>query len=426
MNDEQINMGSYNLHIIKTKKFKTITVEVNFRRKLKKEEITIRNLLKAVLLQTTKDLKTDQELIRETENLYDLKLIISNMRIGNYSNLSFKVRFLNEKYTEKSMNEYSIALLMDILFNPNVLDGKFMDNDVKKCKSKLEKSIQKLTDNKLKYTLIKLLETTKDMPYSYNSFGYLEDLNQITPKNLYEYYQSVLANDFVDVFVVGDVDTNEIKEIFKKYFKVNTFKKEKKDILVKELTPRNRIKKVTEQYQAKQSQLTLFCTRNNLTEYERKYVLLVYNEMLGGSSNSLLFDTVREKNSYAYYINSNQKAYDNILMIYSGIEPGNSNNVLKLIKKTLQEVTKGKFLDESLNNAKATIIASIKASTDSPTGIINTYYAKTLVNSDSFEKRIEEITKVSKEDIINLSKKIAMHTVYLLEGKDEEESNGED
>ena len=426
MNDEQINMGSYNLHIIKTKKFKTITVEVNFRRKLKKEEITIRNLLKAVLLQTTKDLKTEQELIRETENLYDLKLISSNMRIGNYSNLSFKVRFLNEKYTEKSMNEYSIALLMDILFNPNVLDGKFMDNDVKKCKSKLEKSIKKLTDNKLKYTLIKLLETTKDMPYSYNSFGYLEDLNQITSKSLYEYYQSVLANDFVDVFVVGDVDTNEIKEILKKYFKVNTFKKEKKDILVKELTPRKRIKKVTEEYQANQSQLTLFCTMNNLTEYERKYVLLVYNEMLGGSSNSLLFDTVREKNSYAYYINSNQKAYDNILMIYSGIEPGNSNNVLKLIKKTLQEVTKGKFLDESLNNAKATIIASIKASTDSPTGIINTYYAKTLVNSDSFEKRIEEITKVSKEDIINLSKKIAMHTVYLLEGKDEEESNGED
>lgn len=426
MNDEQINMGSYNLHIIKTKKFKTITVEVNFRRKLKKEEITIRNLLKAVLLQTTKDLKTEQELIRETENLYDLKLISSNMRIGNYSNLSFKVRFLNEKYTEKSMNEYSIALLMDILFNPNVLDGKFMDNDVKKCKSKLEKSIQKLTDNKLKYTLIKLLETTKDMPYSYNSFGYLEDLNQITSKSLYEYYQSVLANDFVDVFVVGDVDTNEIKEILKKYFKVNTFKKEKKDILVKELTPRKRIKKVTEEYQANQSQLTLFCTMNNLTEYERKYVLLVYNEMLGGSSNSLLFDTVREKNSYAYYINSNQKAYDNILMIYSGIEPGNSNNVLKLIKKTLQEVTKGKFLDESLNNAKATIIASIKASTDSPTGIINTYYAKKLVNSDSFEKRIEEITKVSKEDIINLSKKIAMHTVYLLEGKDEEESNGED
>ena len=423
MNYEQINMGSYNLHIIKTTKFKTITVEVNFRRKLKKEEITIRNLLKSILLYTTKDFKTEQELIRETENLYDLKLVSSNMRIGNDSNLSFKVRFLNEKYTEKSMNEYSISFLMDVLFNPNIENEKFLDDGLKKCKSKLEKSIQKLSDNKLKYTLIKLLETTKDMPYSYNSFGYLEDLESITSESLYQYYQSVLANDFVDVFVVGDVETNEIKELFKKNFKINTFKKYKKDILVNELIPRKRIKKLIEEYEANQSQLTILCTMNKLTDFERKYVLLVYNEMLGGSSNSLLFDTVREKNSYAYYINSNQKAYDNILMIYSGIENGNSENVLKLIKKTLQDVSKGKFSDEVFNNSKETIIASIKASTDSPSGIINTYYARMLVNSDDFEKRIENIKKVTKEDIMAVSKKISMHTLYLLEGKKEGETD---
>lgn len=423
MNYEQINMGSYNLHIIKATKFKTITVEVNFRRKLKKEEITLRNLLKSILLYTTKDFKTEQELIRETENLYDLKLVSSNMRIGNDSNLSFKVRFLNEKYTEKSMNEYSISFLMDVLFNPNVENDKFIAGDLKKCKSKLEKSIQKLSDNKLKYALIKLLESTKDMPYSYNSFGYIEDLEKITPNDLYKYYQSVLANDFVDVFVVGDIETNEIKELFKKYFKINTFKKYKKDILIDELTPRKRIKKITEEYEANQSQLTILCTMNHLTDFERKYVLLVYNEMLGGSSNSLLLDTVREKNSYAYYINSNQKAYDNILMIYSGIENGNSENVLKLIKKTLQDVSKGKFSDEVFNNSKETIIASIKASTDSPSGIINTYYARMLVNSDDFEKRIENIKKVTKEDIMAVSKKISMHTLYLLEGKKEGETD---
>ena len=147
--------------------------------------------------------------------------------------------------------------------------------------------------------------------------------------------------------------------------------------------------------------------------------------MLGGSSNSLLFDTVREKNSYAYYINSSAKAYDNILMIYSGIESGNSENVLKLIKKTLSDVQKGKFSDEILENSKATIIASIKASTDSPNGIINTYYAKVLVNSDDFEKRMENIRKVSREDMIELSKKVTIHTVYLLEGTGKgEENNG--
>ena len=210
MDYKQYDMGSYHLHFIKTNKFKTITVEVNFRRKVIKEEITIRNLLKAVLLTTTKNLKNERELIKETENLYDLKLISSNMRIGSCSNLSFKIRFLNEKYTEESMNEYSIAFLMDILFNPDITNHEFKKDIVRKNKKKIEKSIIKLKDNKLKYKLFKLLETTKNMPYSYNYYGSIEDLNNITPKNLYEYYQSVLNEDEIDIFVVGDIDENKV------------------------------------------------------------------------------------------------------------------------------------------------------------------------------------------------------------------------
>lgn len=428
MDYEQFDMGSYHLHIIKTKKFKTITVEVNFRREVKKEEITIRNLLKAVLLSTNQNFKTERELIKETENLYDLKLISSNTRIGNYSNLAFKIRFLNEKYTEESMNEYSIAFLLDILFKPDVVDNHFVDTEVLKAKKKLEKSISNLSDNKLKYSLIKLLETTKDKPYSYNYFGYIDDFEKINSSNLYEYYKSVLSDDLIDVFVVGDVDPVEIKNIFKEYFKTNTFKKNKTNILIDELVPRKRIKKVIEEDSANQSQLTLLCTLNKLTDFERKYVLLIYNEMLGGSSNSLLFDNVREKNSYAYYVNSSQKAYDNILMIYSGIESGNYENVLKLIRKTLQDIAKGKFTDEIFESSKETIIAAIKASTDSPAGIINTYYARILVNADEIDTRIENIRKISRNDIVDLAKKVTVHTMYLLEGinKGEEQTHEED
>ena len=424
MDYEQLDMGSYRLHLVNINKFKTITVEVNFRRKVIKEEITIRNLLKAVLLSTNNNFKTERDLIKETENLYDLKLISSNMRIGNCSNLSFKIRFLDETFTEESMNEYSIAFLMDILFNPDIEHNEFKKDIVYKNKQKLKKSIQKLKDNKLKYTLFKLLETTKNMPYSYNYYGNLDDLDKINPKNLYEYYKKVLNEDEIDVFVVGNINKTKIKNIFKKYFKVTTYKKNKQDILIPELPLRKRIKRIVEEENANASQLTAFCTLNGLTDYERKYVLLVYNEILGGSSNSLLFDTVREKNSYAYYVNSSSKAYDNILLIYAGIEPGNSDNVLKLIKKTLQSISKGSFSDEILNNSKETLIASVQASTDNPTGIINTYYAHVLVNSDVFEERINKIKKVSREDIINLSKKISSHTVYLLEGSCKEDTDG--
>ena len=423
MNYELINMGAYNLHLVKTNRFKTITVEVDFRREIQKEDITKRAVLKEVLLNSNKNYRTERELIIESENLYDLKLVSSSARMGNYTNISFKTRFLDEKYTEKNMNEESIAFLMDIIFNPNIDNGSFNEEVVNKCKNRIEKSIKSLKDSKLKYTLFKLLENVEDKPYSYNSYGYLEDLEKIDGKVLYDYYKDMINNDFIDIFVVGDFDSIEIKELIKKYFKARTYHRTKTNIIVEELPIIKKIIEQSEEDNVNQTQFTILCGINNLTEFERKYVIKVYSELLGGSSNSILFDTVREKNSYAYYVNADVKSYDNILLIYSGIEPGNKNEVFKLIKKCLIDIEKGNFTDDMLNNAKETLVGGIKASLDSPSGIINNYFAKILVGTDDFEERIENFKKVTMEDIINVSKKINIYSTYTLEGVKQDEEN---
>ena len=45
------------------------------------------------------------------------------------------------------------------------------------------------------------------MPYSYSSFVNIDDLEKITVDSLYEYYKKVINENYVDVFVVGDVDS---------------------------------------------------------------------------------------------------------------------------------------------------------------------------------------------------------------------------
>ena len=420
MNCTTYDMNAYNLHIIKTDKFKTITVGVAFRRKIKKEEITIRNLLKELMLNATYNYPSEKSLVIETENLYDLKLMAQNYRVGNYSILSFKTRFLNEKFTEDGMNEESIKFLLDLIFNPK------LDQDMTKCKEKIRKSILSLSDNKIKYALSKLLETTNDMPYSYNSYGYIDDIDKITTEEITKYYDSIIKNDIVDVYVVGDVDDDQIKNIFRDYFKVKTYHKQDLDVVTKELDDVKKIKEFRENSDVFQTQLTILCNMRSLTDRERKYVLPVYTEMLGGSSNSILFDDVREKNSYAYYVNALVKSYDNLLMIYSGIEKGNEKNVYKIIDKSLKNIGKGKFDLEKFKSAKETLITSIKASLDNPIGIINNYYAMTLVNSPEVGVRIKEIENVSREDIIDVSKKIKMHTIFILEASDEKDNNQED
>ena len=413
MNLETINMGAYNLHLIKTEKFKTITIDVDFYREIKKNEITKRNLLKMLLLDSSNNYKTERNLIIESENLYDIKVSSSISRIGNFSNLSFQTKFLNEKFTEKGMNKESIIFFLDLIFNPFVKNKEFLNID--KQKNKLRQQILSIKDNKVRYSVLKLMSKMKGKPYSYNTYGYIDDLDEITGKNLYDYYTKVLKEDQIDIFVLGDIDVPKIKEIFKEYFKVTTFKKENKNIIVPELVQRKRLVRYKEFDEVNQAQVLVLCSLNGLTDFERKYTIKLYNELLGGSSNSILFETVREKNSYCYYINSSVKAYDNILIINSGVEGNNVENCIKLIKKCLKNIRDGKIKEEDIEASKNTIISAIRASSDEPMGIINTYLSKVLVGTEDEDVRIEKFNNLTKDDIIKVSKKVNIHTVLTLD-----------
>ena len=72
MKYKKMNTYSYNLHVIKTDKFKTVTVKINFKRKLVKEEITYRNMIINMLCDSTSDYPTKRLMAIATENLYEL------------------------------------------------------------------------------------------------------------------------------------------------------------------------------------------------------------------------------------------------------------------------------------------------------------------------------------------------------------------
>ena len=49
--------------------------------------------------------------------------------------------------------------------------------------------------------------------------------------------------------------------------------------------------------------------------------------------------------------------------------------------------------------------------------------AKDLLNLGDIEERKREVMKVTKEDIVNVAKKIKIDTIFLLEGVENNESN---
>lgn len=418
MDYKKITNKNYNLHIINTDKFKTINVMVNFKRKIKKDEITIRNLLNDLLINTSKKYKTSRDIEIETEELYDLGVSSNPHKSGNYHIISFKETFLNEKYTEVGMNEKSIEFLLELIFNANINDNKFDKEYFEIIKRTVEDDIKSLKDNTKKYSLTRLYEEMDKGPLSYRTCGYLEDVDKITESNLYDYYKTVIENDKIDIFIIGNLsDTYE--QLFNKYIP-DTIRIEDNISHYLDLEVAEE-KEKKETIKTNQSKLSIGLKIKDITDFELKYVINLYSLILGGSSNSKLFKVVREENSLCYYISSSVSVISKIITIIAGINASDYDETIKLIKEEIDRLKNGNITEQDIEEAKKIYISGCKEVYDSPNLIINNYLSHEYADLDIVSDRIKKIEKVTKEDIIRLANKVVIDTIFLLEGIDENE-----
>lgn len=417
------DLGAYNLHIIKTDLYKTITVKIFFREKALKENITKRNFLSRIMMLGSNDYKSKVELTKAEQDLYAVNISGTNRRIGNYLDTGLSLKVLHDKYTEPENFEKSLDLLNSLIFNPKVTNNAFDEVDFDTVYEEYKADLNSLVEDKLTYALIRGLEKTDDKSViSYRGIGYLEDLEKITKENLYEYYKEVIKHDFVDIFVLGDVDEEYITNVIREKFKINTFKKQPINALVTPLKS-SRPKIVKEKVISEQDNLVITLNLNNLTDYERNYPLSLYNAILGGGSESLLFSEVREKNSLSYYISSTPNKLDSLIIIRGGITKDRSMDAVNIIKKILKDLENGKIDDDRIEKAKEYYTSAIDDIIESPFQIIESYYMIELLGVDDIETKRKKMLKVTKDEIIALAKKVKINTIYILEGSDDNGKN---
>jgi predicted Zn-dependent peptidase len=124
-----------------------------------------------------------------------------------------------------------------------------------------------------------------------------------------------------------------------------------------------------------------------------------------------------------YSISSSHSGIANLEYISAGIDGENFDKAVKLVKKEVKNMASGNFTDEELIQAKTTYLASLKEIEDSTNGIINIYEAHEYLGYGLLEDRSKQIDKVTKEDIISVSKKLHLDTIFLLKGDRHEEES---
>ena len=416
------DLGSYKLHLIKTDKFTSITVKVSFHRVIKKNEITIRNILSDMFMQSSKKYNSKRELTIKAQDLYAAGLRTTNSRLGNYINTDFYLTVLNDKYTEDGNFASSLEFLSEIMFNPDVENGKFNEEKLDIVKSTCRSALNSIKEDASNYSLIRMAEAFGEgEPISYRMMGYLEDLDDITGTSLYEFYLDMIKNDFVDIFVIGDISIKETTDLIKKYFKFDILKKLKMPFMVEEKKPRRSKLVFNEEIDNTQSKLAIGCRINGLSEYERNYPLTLFNVIFGGCSDSKLFKEVREENSLCYTIYSITNKLDNVLLIRAGIDKENYKKTVSLIEKNLKDMCNGKFDETDILMAKEYYNTALEEIEDSQSKIINNYLMMELINTDDIDVKREKMSKVTKSEIVKVAKKVTIDTIFCLEGVRNEE-----
>lgn len=410
---------SYRIHTIKTDKFKNCSMEIMFRSKLEKDKITANNMLVDMLVHSSNKYPKRRDVSIELENLYSASFRGFTTRLGSSVMLSFVLDFLNPKYCEKGYLDDVLSLPFEMLLNPNIKNDEFDNRSFNIIKNRLKSDIESLKENSVKYAFRRSLINMDDKsPSSYYMVGYLDDLEAITPSNLVDSYNELLSDYVCDIFVIGNLDMEEIVSIIDKKFKNRTIKNEKIELYVNNSLRKKTID-VEETGKYEQDSFIMIYNLDGLNERERNFVVHIYNIILGsGGLTSKLYRYLREENSLCYNVSSMLQKYDGLLMIYSGIDAKDKDLCIELVNKAMKEMQDGEFTDLELDNAIKTAISSLKMGEDTQGGIVNNYLFNYLDNLPLYDERVKEIKKVTKEDVIEVAKKIKLNTIYLLKGED--------
>lgn len=426
MNNEvkQTQVNGINLHVVETNKYKTNTIVLHIKSPLVKETVTNRALLPYILQNGTERFPSRQEIRSYLDELYGATLSVDVGKKGENQILSFRMDVSNENFLrDKSpLLEEAIKLLADIILRPSLEAGVFKPQVVENEKRNLKQQIQSIFDDKLRYANMRVTEEMcKDEPYGLNVWGYEAEIDEITREALYEQYTTMLKNDSFDLFVVGDVNNDEINQMVQNHF---TFDNERKPNSVQnDRQPKTDIVKenvVFEEQDVKQGKLHIGFRTNTTFNDDDYFAMQMFNGIFGGFSHSKLFINVREKASLAYYASSRYESHKGILMVMSGIEFSKYDQAVSIIKEQLESMQNGDFTDQEIAQTKAVLKNQLLETIDVAKGHVELLYHNSIASkSRSINDWLTGIENVNKEEIVKVAEKIQLDTIYFLKGKEE-------
>lgn len=424
MTDEKMNkiteIDGIRIYNIKSNKFKTNTINVFFQDDLNKNSVALNALFPSVLRRGCKDLPTIKDINLYLEELYGAVFDCDIVKKGEKQIIHFYFEYLSDKYTQDGQNNFekAIEFLLNIIFNPVLQDGIFNKQYVEQEKNNLIMLVEGRTNDKVQYALDKCYELMcKDEPFGLYEYGTVTQIKNITTAELYTHYKEKVCTLPIDIFITGELNDSDIEYLKGRLKSINrSAQKALSTSIVKKFI--DKVSYFEDKMDVNQAKLSLGFRTNITAKEDDYYALLVYNGILGGGMHSKLFQNVREKAGLAYYVFAGLEKFKGLMIIASGIDIKERDHAKELIIEQLDEIQAGNITDYEFDATIKSIETGIMSLKDSQLQIVDFYLSQLVVGThDTMEDLLAKIKHVTKQDVINVSQKIQLDTVYFLTSK---------
>jgi len=408
---------NYNLHVINTDNFRNCHFSLVFNTPFDPKKAVAFSLLSDILTDCSKNYPTSKYIIRHIDESFMLDFYGSFTKTNNLMQTFICADYIEPKYIdEKDYLDNIYKFIFDVINNPLIIDNGFEEKNFEMVKRRFISRIKSVAlDNHFialhgAYNLF-----LPDSALSYSFVDQIDYINKITKEELYEYYLDLINNSYVDIFVTASTSKSIIEKIVKKYYPFNT-----KTGMVENnnVSQKSRIipKKKVIKKPYKQSTIISILNIENLTDFEREFVLSFYNTILNEAGlTSKLYQSMREGAQICYGVRTNYMEKCNSILIQSTIKVGEEKKAISLIKKAVKAMKKN-ISEKEFVGAYYQYQSSLTSMIDSIGAINMLYKNKYYGGYSDFEDKKNMFKKVTIEDLYNLAKKVKLNTIYIVKG----------
>lgn len=409
------------LHIKQTAQFKTVNFSLKWRRPLTVQDAAERTVLSNVLQHSNAKYTSTSEFVSYLDDLFGTVLYFDTAKRGNEHTVLLNVETVNDNYLakDKVLNEV-LSLLHTVIFEPNIENNAFQEAIVEREKHMVIQRIQAIFDEKTRFAQQRLLQILRpEQPASISANGTIEAVEKITATSLYQTYQAMMTEDIIDIYVVGDVDSEQMVALLKQSLPFMDRQPLTAQAIATETKALPQLAYIREQHEMKQGKLHLGFSTPVTFHHPDFAKMQIFNGIFGGYAHSKLFMNVRERESLAYYASSNYSAHYGLVFVMSGIEPVNETKAFEVIQEQLDAMKAGDISDLELTQTKAMLKNQLKEALDSARGQIEIYdQYKDLSEPFTVEHWTTKWEAVTKQQVVDMASQLSLEAVYFLSGKE--------